>query len=527
MTNVIETRRCVARGDSISPRAMSRVWVSFCVLILVACGDAGSSKPAPRAPAAVAPAAPFRALELVPADTPYFVATVDPIQDAELDRYDDWMRTLADLAPPDPRNIELWRDYVDLLRGGLAQAMERVGLGRNMRFVLYGQSYFPVLRLEVADSARLVEALTGWLRRTKSRFDTTPVAGLQTIAFRAEHMDLVIAFPSKTEVVATLVVPGETQEMVEEILTGRPPKTPLAGSARLHALESSGAPAHLVASFDFVGLFEELGMTGDSGDPCEDEMYTLAAVVPSLDVTSGWRDGWVDTRIHAALAPTIASWLAGLRVPVPGLELPPRGEPLLVAGAGVDVRAFDEGIARAAYVITRYPFRCEPLRALNRLAADVHGGLLRQLPPVIAGLRGGVVRVDKLEKGAASGAIGHALVLHEHPEEVVAVIDGYRPKAPGLGDVVVRSGEGRVAFGMGEDDAAVSKLLREETAAEGPIAVVAIDMKRWTAFVASAAPVAITREARAMIELYGGQGFVAYGLYADPSGATLRILTKR
>ena len=313
--------------------------------------------------------------------------------------------------------------------------------------------------------------------------------------------------------------------MVEEILTGRRPRTSLAGSARLHALESTGAPAHLIASFDFVGLFEEMGMTGDSGDPCEDELYTLAAVVPSIDVTSGWRGGWIDTRIHAALAPTIASWLASLRVPVPGLEMPPRGEPLMVAGAGVDLQAFDAGIAQAAYVITRYPFRCEPLRGLNRIAADVHGGLLRQLPPVIAGLRGAVVRVDKLEKDAR--ADGRALVLHERPDELIAVLDGMRASTPGLDGLVVRAGEGKVALATREDDAAMSALLREDAPADGPIAVVAVDTKPWMDFVAKASPVAMTREAKLMIEMLSGEGFVAYGLYADPSGATLRILTKR
>jgi hypothetical protein len=520
---------------------MSRVWVTFCVLLCVACGDAGSSKPAPRAPSAAVPTGPFRARALVPADTPYFVASVEPLPDDVLARYDAWMSSIVEMMRTEPGNATpLMREYLDALSGGLGQAMDRIGLGRHARFVVYGVSYFPVLRAEVASSSTLADTLEEWLSRANVPFDTTPIGGKRALAIRGE-VDVVAVFPSETDVVATVVLPGETPEMVDEILAGRRPAQPLAGSARLNALTHGELRADFVGAVDVIGVLGELGYVGGSGTACEDELVDLARLAPSIEMRSAYRSDVIDMRMRVVLDRAIASRLAELRVPVPGVELPPARSPLMLVGVGLDLDALDAIIAQAAQAVRRKPFRCGMLADLNALAGELVDGIHGRIPAVLAGLRGAVVEVDRIDLGLNGGSpsgAGRALIIHDRPEEVLALLSAFVPigevveaaepvrmsmsaLVPGMGDLLVARRGPRLAAAVGEDESAVTGLLQAPLPAQGPVAVFGFDMKRYMDFAASMLPT--NDPSRRMFAMFEDMGFAAYALYLDESGVTLRM----
>src|SRR5262245_9717955 len=276
------------------------------VVVLVACGG----KPAPSAPQAAlssrwsAPAI----LAPVPADSPYVVALVDPVSEAlrakmmaRLDaQLTQSMQKLGALSGVDRSTLEPWARALlalgDELRGTKpSQWFEKLGLTERGRFVLYGLSLWPVLRVDISDAARLRKVIERLLtaggfpvqQRTLDRRAYWLAAG-RDFSFIASVLD--------REAVAAVVPTATIDAALPLVLGTRAPEHPLAATTTVPELLARhkfiGA---LVAYFDVPNLITILtgpqpgpldiplrAATGPVSPVCRAELDRFAAVVPRV-----------------------------------------------------------------------------------------------------------------------------------------------------------------------------------------------------------------------------------------------------
>jgi len=528
-----------SRRFDISAPMFRRVWavgLGLAIALLVACGDA----PSPRAPR---PSATFGALDRIPADTPYVIGLVEPLPPALFERYDAAVLTMLEAMKATPEANALTRAYQDELRGGVLAWLERSGVGPRLRYVVYGAPLLPVLRAEVASTSRVKDTIVRLLTAAKIPFQATTIGKHPALTIPSDGWSIVVAFPSETELVGAYAPEREAVERMEQLLTATP-RTSLAASGRLRALARDGRRQLQIVGFaDLPRLLDGIGLA----EPCGGEAHDLAALMPTVELSSTWgSDGWFDMRMRAVVDPAIAAALGELRVEMPGLELPPKGDPIGILGAGLDLESLDALVKRAAAAVRARPFRCPQLAALNDLAVTLAGGFVDRLPPLLTALRGAVLRVDRLEPPASPGGpmrvVGHALLVHDDPGALLDLVDREAPPLagahpvdggppihrslatfaqPGLDEAALAVQGSLLAIAIGEDDAAVTALVHGAPSTGAPVAVVGVDMKRYMGLLATFQS---SDPASKMLSMFDGFGFAAYALYLDERGVTLRVM---
>ena len=426
------------------------------VVLVAACG--GKSPPAaPQAALSSRWSAPA-ILAPVPADSPYVLALVDPVSEAlrakmmaRLDaQLTQSMQKLEGLNGADRSKLEPWARALlaltDELRGTKpSQWFEKLGLDARGRFVLYGLSLWPVLRVDITDGARLSKVIEHLLaaggfpvqQRTLDRRAYWLAAG-RDFSFIASVLD--------REAVAAVVPTATIDAALPLVLGTRAPDHPLAATTTVPELLARhkfiGA---LVAYFDVPNLITILtgpqpgpldiplrAATGPVSPVCRSELDRLAAVVPR--VVLGYHhinDNSFDAGMVFEMPPAISAPLRKLRTAIPEVTARITGHPLLAFGAAANPNEVIAWLRDTTRQVHAHPFACPWFTDLNKANDELAAKLDKPLPPTWRGVRGFSLTLDDASASPPS-VTGHLLLAGDRVADLVTSLAGTVPAVAGI-----------------------------------------------------------------------------------------------
>ncbi len=557
--------------------AAMRKSLVYLALTLMAATGCAHSKAAGGAAAAAVAAAPA-SLALIPADTPYVFAMLEPVDPAIMDKFlahsaenispaIDGLLTGAgvdsvDQLPAGQRLLAAWLEELRVVKS--AADMEKLGLSARSRFVVYGLSIFPVARLEIRDPALARTVIERVLARAKVTMPEQQLGGQAYWRVDADgHALLAAVLP--TEIVVAYMPESAVVEALPLVLGQKRPDRSLAQDdtlaqiVRTHGFKSGLGYIDLRRVTALL-LGKEIGPSAalaqtiansvgrELPPSCATDAARLTALLPRVVVgyerldTSG-----MAMAVTFETARDVSEAFVAIGRPVPGLQLPPAGQPLMVVGVGVDANAAIALLRRASVAVIREPFECPLLVGLNDAARELEGTLAQPLPPFVTGLAGAVgildelvigdgpmrVRAGGLLLGTGAAQVARSGVSALFGGQIGPLGDDGKPVAlplasfgiPGLEQAHLAIQGDRVAVAVGEGSAARARaLLAAPAAASSPLVMFGFHIER---FMATLGKVLGDGPATQAMGAFGEYGFTAYAIEVSADkGLSLRLVSQ-
>jgi hypothetical protein len=416
-------------------------------------GGTGGARPAELSSRWTAPSI----LAHVPADSPYLVALLEPVNESlrrrmlqGLDRQLGEALRALDKARGSDRDAEPWiraaTAVISELRGKDASAwMEQLGFDPRGKFVLYGLSVWPVVRIELASAARLRSAIeralaAGGVQPQQRTLDGHAywVAGNKDISFVAAVLE--------HEAVAAVVPTGALDTALPLVLGTRSPQPSLATTQAVPALFGRHRfLGVLLAYVDAKNLLDIVARpapgpldgplraaTGPISPACRADLERLVAIAPRLVLGYHRLDAaGFEASAVIETAPEVVGGLRKLRTAVPEVTAPVPGHPLFALGAAVDPTALVAWLERATRDLRDHPFACPWFAELDRAGRELADKLARPLPPTWLGVRGFSIVVDQVSTAPLDFA-GHVVVAGERVADLVSSLAGSVPAIAGI-----------------------------------------------------------------------------------------------
>jgi hypothetical protein len=411
------------------------LWLS--IVLAVSCGH-------PSGPSL--PASPWAAPALfadIPADTPYVVAAIDPLDEALRARmYRGVGHKLSELIATADKLVktedEPWKRalsaVVDSLRGtNLDKWYDTVGFGPSPRFAIYGLGIFPVFRVELADAGKLRAIATKAIAAAGAGITTNTLRGASYWSMTGKSGTVVMAVLDRELVVAFTPTPMLATTLPLILGLDHPAQSLATTTVVPDTLKKYGFNRTMFMQVDAASLGAAIAGIPDmsvAGPGCKDDFARLASYTPRL--VAGYRHLDADGYAAAFVIETshaISDALAKLHTSLP--QMPREGTPMFEMTAAVDVDAAIDAVRAAVHQLRNQPFRCAVLAPMSQALDDAGQKLDEPLPPEMPGLRGFDFVVDDFSQSPPSGR-GALLVT------------GTR-----LGDAIKKL-VGRVPFGLPE-----------------------------------------------------------------------------
>lgn len=489
--------------------------VALLLLSWAACGR-GTAPPTPSPRV-------WPALTYVPAETPYLLASLVPLPaavrakmssgaDQQLARATETLGPLL-AGVSGPGGKALASLLAELRAQPLSEWARSSGFSDGGRFVLYGLSLWPVLRIEL-ERADAAEALIGRTLRAAE----LPTAPLPRGAWRIWSHDLGAAALgialSQQELVLT-VMPAPQLARAWSRLLGEVRISPsFAERDALAELRARHGFLPLAAFFvdtravvsllsgRATGEHAELAPAPLIDQVCAQDAMRLAELMPRLAFGYQRLDL---ASFRGALVAEVPAWataaLERLRARVPGITWPITGKPIFALGLAIDLQRVAELTNTLGQVLERSPFLCPALAKLNEAPRALDFG---SLPPLLAQARGLELVLDEYVEDPPS-ASGHfamqsaqmaALpsVLAQLPVALPAPLQQEQPFELPLGNLApswLASAHGlwgaqRLVLTVGGDGARRTReLYRAPVPERSPLLVLAYDVRRLAALAPS------------------------------------------
>jgi hypothetical protein len=468
-----------------------RVLIAAVILGSLSCGGA-PSQPGTLSSTWVAPPL----LAQVPADSPYLIASLVPVSDAVQ------QRIFAGLDEQLPRLLRMILeaeqklnqgggrratddsdgdddsendDALDLFgrdRGGAMSEMfapwvraaaviarevegkkpttwwRDLGFHPDGKFALYGLSLWPVLRLEVADPARL----RGVIDRALAAGGVKPRQG--TIDGRAywtagtDQLSMVAAVLEREAVIA-MVPTASLAAALPEVLGTRAPAQSLGKTAKVpELLGRYGLMGYVFSYIETRGIVDIVtgrrtsevdrplrGWIGEVSPVCRGDLERLATAVPRL--VAGYRrldTTGFDTISLLELAPEVTSALKKLHTSAAEVTVPPPTGPLFSMGIAMTPEALTGWLRELAGGIRARPFACPWLADINKVGRELARAADKPLPALVRGVRGVSVTLDQATLSPPNFE-GHVLLSGELSTDLVPMLSSM---VPGMGGLPVK-----------------------------------------------------------------------------------------
>lgn len=486
-------------------------------------------------------------LRYIPADTPYVLASVEPLPDELLDKIEPkidevlqaYQVVLREVVaakqrelPEAEQNSEQAQRVgavIDELTSMLSlEELRGAGLGRDGTGAFYGNGLLPVIRFDLTDGALFDAAIS---RIEDKAGQKLPVATLEGGGYR--YVDLgelrvIIAILEK-QAILTVVPSGFTDEQTAEALGLTPPESSIADSGLLEEIARKyGFTAHYAGFFDtqkiastFIdpqtgvnaSLLAMMGPEAPSiSDECKAEIRTVAGVVPRMVMGYTSVDAnRMDSKFVIEVRDDLAAGLATLTSEVPGLGGDPGG--LMSFGMSLDVEAARKFIEARVAALEADPFECEYFAELQAGVAGAKAGLQQPLPPIAYDFKGFLAIVENIEgldvasQTPPTAIEGRFMVAMDNAPTLVGMGAMFSPELAQLnlqpdGQPVALElpqlqamgitahaalTEDAVAIAVGEDSAAdLTAMLGAETADVAPFMSFSMDAGRYYAFLGEA-----------------------------------------
>lgn len=361
-------------------------------------------------------------LQYVPADTPYVIASTEPMPDKLADKLeptiDEVLRAyqrivrhamaeklveLSDAEDGAEKAAQMQGLVDEVLSLMSIEGIRNAGIERDSAFAFYGNGLLPVIRFELSDAAAFDAAIARIEDKAESKLSVGEVQQQQYKYLEFEQARLVIA-TLDGQAVISVVPSGFDEDQLALALGIRKPAKSLEKSEELDALSEqyglSGYFTGYVNNERIAGTFlgEPTGLDKDLldifeydnaelSDVCKSEFMEIVGIAPRLVFGyTEMNDKHIESFFIVELREDIASGLASLPRAVPGMGQDFGG--LLSFGFSLDpmaARSFYEGRLDA---MEADPFKCDKLAALQDGVAMGREALNKPVPPVVYDFRG-------------------------------------------------------------------------------------------------------------------------------------------
>jgi hypothetical protein len=311
------------------------------MLVLSGCGE----EPEP-----AEPEFPNPLLTRVPADTPYVMATGEPVSESVTEAWNENFRPAIDImraqfeqaskeleAEKPALAAQLSAVMDEVLALADKEKREQIGLSREDRLVVYGHGLMPVLRMTVSDPEAFRAFLTRVGNKSGVGFGSTTHEEMEVARLAVDPVVVLGNLHDGVLSVGVATLEGE-EAMLEHLASDRPDGESLADSGAASSLVSDyGFQSMGVGYLDIPrmlglvvgdgiapGMLDRFGAEMKALTPaCRGELVSLAGKVPRLvfgyDEMS---ESSLAMRSVLELEAGVAGVMADWTVPVPGLGAP-------------------------------------------------------------------------------------------------------------------------------------------------------------------------------------------------------------
>lgn len=384
-------------------------------------------------------------LAAVPADTPYFFGVIEPMAPDVRDQM--YAQTgvqlkkgLKKLASGEGRAALVAAAIYSEVDGADGHWSDALGIASDARFVLYGLSAWPVMRIEVKDPVRVRELLARVVKAGDPDLQPRSVGRAMLYELREKGLAVVFGVVDN-QLIASALPAAQLDRALPAIIGTEPPARSMRDSTVLPTLLAKHR--FVPATFGFAdtrrvfevlsghgkGQFDQLAsmLDGKMTPACQDDLGRIAATFPRIVL--GYSR--VDVRgfegaFTVETSRSVTAGLAKLHAAMPAM--PAKTQPLFAFGAAVNVDAAVTWMKDSASALRAAPFRCDALEPLNKSIDELASKLDQPLPPMVQGLRGFELVIDDATVLPPSGN-GHLLVAGDH---IADVVHGMLAKVPQL-----------------------------------------------------------------------------------------------
>jgi hypothetical protein len=370
-------------------------------------------------------------LKYIPADTPYVIASTEPLPtkladkleptvDEILQSYQGILRHLMSEQMTKLSEDEGGEEKAEKLQGVAEEflnlmSLEGVrgaGIERNSAFALYGNGLLPVLRFELSKT-ELFDATVERIEEKAGESLLTGEAKGATYKYAdADKMKLIIATLNDQAVIT--VVPASFDEaQVAAALGVKAPRKNLKKSKALRAIgKEYGFSDYLVGFVDnrrIAGIFTGDATSSDKAlfavigeqppelpEICSAEIAEMVGIAPR--VVFGYSDiseKQLKSSMIVELRDDIAKGLATIPAAVPGLGSDPGG--FMSFGVGLNPMALRHFYEARLDAMEADPYECEKLADIQAGAAKGREALNQPLPPIVYSFRGIVANIADIQ----------------------------------------------------------------------------------------------------------------------------------
>jgi hypothetical protein len=370
-------------------------------------------------------------LQYIPADTPYVIASTEPMPTKLLDKleptadevlkaYQRVMRQLmaeqlVKMAEDEngADDAEQFRNVVEEFLGLMSiEGLRKAGIERDSAFALYGNGLLPVLRFELSDDALFDATVDRFEEKAETPLGIGEADGNAYKFVDLEDVHFIIATLDE-QAIMTIVPSSFDESQVAAVLGVTKPKSSLAKSKALRKISKEyGLSNHMTGYFDIQRIVE--AFTGSASDRdrevfaaldytqpelsdiCRSEIGQMAAIAPRMVFGySKVSADMLESLMVIELRDDLATSLATVPSAVPGLGSDPGG--FMSFGVGLNVLALRNFYEARLDAMEANPYECELFADLQSGVAKGREALNQPVPPVVYSFRGFVANITDIK----------------------------------------------------------------------------------------------------------------------------------
>lgn len=377
----------------------------------------------------------------IPADTPFALVSLEALPVGQvLDQmkhmfrsYDEMVamaeKELARSSSPDGKQA---LEVMKLFQGKYTRAgMSEIGMSMAPRAALYGIGFYPVMRLELADTQKFKNFVDKVANVTGAPLQSTKRGEMEYQYIQDGDARVFVSYRGK-EVHVGLTEPAAEATYLPYYFGEKKPANPISKKNVFEEVkEEYGFLGFAVGFIDFEqiaaamveptpGLNGETWVMASDSQPrsftpeCQREIKSIAANFPRIvggytqfdETAMAFRAG-LETRT------SLGTDLAATRSPIPAYENAALGDSIFQAGAGISIQGLLQTVQAHAASIRETPYQCQDLAMLNQWAQQsAQVGMM--VPPAMSQLRGLHIAVTGVNlEPKAQANVGKAEVIEE------------------------------------------------------------------------------------------------------------------
>ena len=414
------------------------------------------------------------ALKFIPADTPYVVATLEPMpqdiyqsleprMDKILKAYAGVMRSVVaeklaeegegvQKTPEEKAKVQaLVDEFASILS---VDGLKKMGFELNTTGVFYGQGLLPVGRVRLADPAAMEAGIARLEEKAGQKMSVAEIDG-QSYRYAGDEEGRILLALAGNELIISVVPTQASEETIKAVLGLTKPATSLADTGELtqlakaegYLLNSVGLVdiRRIVDTFleDQAGANKDLlaAMEYDNSQlsaVCRTEIKGIANVMPRMNFGYTRMDkSQFDAKMLMEFRSDLAEGMKKLAAPVPGMGGGDMGG-MFGFGLSFDLLAAREFISARVAAMEAKPFECEHLADLQQSATAAKQALNQPFPPIVYSIKGFSMVLEDVEgfdmttKAPPTGADVRGLLAVDNAQGLLAMGQMFSPELANL-----------------------------------------------------------------------------------------------